>query len=56
MSADLHCHTKMSDGSVTIEELLILAKNKGIHHNFCNDQMIRLQAQHEQKYLPKDMV
>ena len=30
MSADLHCHTKMSDGSVTIEELVILAKNKGI--------------------------
>lgn len=30
MSVDLHCHTKMSDGSVTIEELVILAKNKGI--------------------------
>jgi len=30
VSADLHCHTKMSDGSVTIEELVILAKNKGI--------------------------
>ena len=30
MSADLHCHTKMSDGSVTIEELVIIAKNKGI--------------------------
>jgi len=30
VSADLHCHTKMSDGSVTIEELVLLAKNKGI--------------------------
>ena len=30
MSADLHCHTKLSDGSVAIDELVILAKNKGI--------------------------
>ena len=30
MAADLHCHTKLSDGSVAIDELVILAKNKGI--------------------------
>lgn len=30
MSADLHCHTKISDGSTAIDELVILAKNKGI--------------------------
>ena len=31
MAADLHCHTKMSDGSVGIDELILLAKNKGLH-------------------------
>lgn len=30
MAADLHCHTKMSDGSVSIEELVLLAKQKGV--------------------------
>ncbi|MGW8114297.1 PHP domain-containing protein [Caproicibacterium sp. NSD3] len=30
MPADLHCHTKISDGSVSIEELLQLAKRKGL--------------------------
>lgn len=30
MAIDLHCHTKISDGSVGIEELVILAKNKGL--------------------------
>lgn len=30
MSADLHCHTKISDGSTAIDELVILAKNKGL--------------------------
>ncbi len=30
MAADLHCHTKMSDGSVGIDELVLLAKNRGI--------------------------
>ncbi|MBQ5824993.1 MAG: PHP domain-containing protein [Clostridia bacterium] len=30
MTADLHCHTKLSDGSIGINELIILAKNKGI--------------------------
>ncbi|MGN0550757.1 MAG: PHP domain-containing protein [Acutalibacteraceae bacterium] len=30
MSADLHCHTKISDGSVAINELVLLAKNKGL--------------------------
>ena len=30
MSADLHCHTVMSDGAVSIEEIVLLAKNKGL--------------------------
>lgn len=30
MVADLHCHTRLSDGSLGIEELIILAKNRGI--------------------------
>ena len=30
MAADLHCHTKISDGSTAIDELVILAKNKGL--------------------------
>lgn len=30
MAADLHCHTKISDGSTGIEELVELAKNKNI--------------------------
>ena len=31
MSCDLHCHTKLSDGSVGIEELIALAKRRGLH-------------------------
>ena len=30
MSADLHCHTVMSDGTVSIEEIVLLAKHKGL--------------------------
>lgn len=30
MAADLHCHTKMSDGSVGIDEIILLAKKRGI--------------------------
>ena len=30
MAADLHCHTKISDGAVSIEELIMLAKVRGI--------------------------
>ncbi len=30
MSADLHCHTKLSDGSLSVEEILGLAKRAGI--------------------------
>ncbi|MDR0315248.1 MAG: PHP domain-containing protein [Oscillospiraceae bacterium] len=30
MPADLHCHTRLSDGSLGIEDLIILAKNIGI--------------------------
>ncbi|MDF1496010.1 PHP domain-containing protein [Caproiciproducens sp. CPB-2] len=30
MAADLHCHTKMSDGSVSIDEVVLLAKTHGI--------------------------
>ena len=30
MSCDLHCHTKLSDGSVGIEELIALARRRGL--------------------------
>lgn len=30
MSADLHCHTKLSDGSATVDELIALAKGSGL--------------------------
>lgn len=30
MAADLHCHTKISDGSVGIEELIAIAKRRGL--------------------------
>lgn len=30
MVADLHCHTKLSDGSVGIEDLIMIAKKSGI--------------------------
>lgn len=30
MAADLHCHTKISDGSTAVDELILLAKNKGL--------------------------
>ena len=30
MSADLHCHTRLSDGSLGVEELILLAKRSGI--------------------------
>lgn len=30
MTADLHCHTKLSDGSIGIDDLIILAKKKEI--------------------------
>lgn len=30
LAADLHCHTKISDGSVGIEELITIAKRRGL--------------------------
>lgn len=30
MSGDLHCHTKLSDGSLGIEDIIIFSKKKGI--------------------------
>lgn len=30
MSGDLHCHTRLSDGSMGIEDLIVLAQKKGI--------------------------
>ncbi|MCR5041831.1 MAG: PHP domain-containing protein [Clostridia bacterium] len=30
MSADLHCHTRLSDGSMGIEDLIALAKKRGV--------------------------
>ncbi len=31
MSADLHCHTKLSDSSMGIDDLIVLAQKKGIN-------------------------
>lgn len=31
MAADLHCHTKLSDGSVGIEDLIVIAQKSGIN-------------------------
>ena len=31
MAADLHCHTKLSDGSVGIEDLIVIANKSGIN-------------------------
>ena len=30
MAADLHCHTKLSDGSVSIEDLIVIVQKSGI--------------------------
>lgn len=30
MASDLHCHTKISDGSMGIEELIAIAKRRGL--------------------------
>lgn len=30
MKADLHCHTKLSDGTLGIDDMIILAKNSGV--------------------------
>lgn len=30
MSADLHCHTVISDGTATLEEIILLAKDRGL--------------------------
>ena len=30
MAADLHCHTKLSDGSVGIEDIIQIAQKSGI--------------------------
>ena len=38
MRGDLHCHTKLSDGSLGIEDLITLAKKRGIEviaHSDC---------------------
>lgn len=31
VAADLHCHTKMSDGSTSIDEVIYLAKKRGVN-------------------------
>ena len=30
MAADLHCHTRHSDGSATVEEVILFAKGNGV--------------------------
>lgn len=31
LKADLHCHTKLSDGTMGIDDLIVLAKNSGVN-------------------------
>ena len=45
MCTDLHCHTKFSDGSVSVDELIFIAKRMGIkniaitdHDNFASSK------------------
>ncbi|QKN23833.1 PHP domain-containing protein [Caproicibacterium lactatifermentans] len=38
MAADLHCHTKMSDGTLCIDELVDLAKKRGLSTIAVTDQ------------------
>ncbi len=38
MSADLHCHTRLSNGSMGIEEIISLAKSRGIDKIAVTDQ------------------
>ncbi len=38
MSADLHCHTRLSNGSMGIEEIIALAKSRGIDKIAVTDQ------------------
>ncbi len=38
MSGDLHCHTRLSNGSMGIEEIIALAKSKGIEKIAITDQ------------------
>ncbi|MBQ7957510.1 MAG: PHP domain-containing protein [Clostridia bacterium] len=60
MSADLHCHTKLSDGSLGIDDLIILAKKQGVNtisitdHN-CQAGNIRgelIGKRHDVKVIP----
>ena len=60
MSADLHCHTKLSDGSLGIDDLIVLAKKQGINtisitdHN-CQAGNIRgelIGKRHDVKVIP----
>lgn len=60
MAADLHCHTKLSDGSLGIDDLIILAKKQGINtisitdHN-CQAGNIRgelIGKRHDVKVIP----
>ncbi|MBR4282437.1 MAG: PHP domain-containing protein, partial [Clostridia bacterium] len=37
MAGDLHCHTKLSDGSMGIEELIALAKGAGLKSSAITD-------------------
>lgn len=30
LAADLHCHTRLSDGSITVDELILAAKHRGV--------------------------
>lgn len=60
MSADLNCHTKLSDGSLGIDDLIVLAKKQGINtisitdHN-CQAGNIRgelIGKRHDVKVIP----
>ena len=38
MAGDLHCHTKLSTGSMGIDDLIVLAKKRGMTHIAITDQ------------------
>ncbi len=44
LQGDLHCHTKWSDGAVSIEEMAIAAKKSGFHYLAITDHAIDLRV------------
>jgi DNA polymerase (family 10) len=44
LQGDLHCHTKWSDGTVSIEEMVIAAKKSGLHYLAITDHAVDLRV------------